>query len=152
MIATARRLATTNRILSRVWAKRTSDSDTITSNSCHRLKIQPSIKFHRDAMRRFGPIPAAQVVASQTPLVAGDRYSALPTYDHALFATDAAPREPSSVSSLNYRDDKSCLNVVPIPSSAQSTWSLVITSGGAMRIVCPWVSLARMPLRCSASQ
>ena len=30
----------------------------------------------------------------------------------------------------------SCINAAPIRSSAQSTWSLVITSGGAMRMVC----------------
>jgi hypothetical protein len=35
--------------------------------------------------------------------------------------------------------EKSCLNVAPIASSAQSTRSLVITSGGATRIVCSWV-------------
>jgi hypothetical protein len=34
------------------------------------------------------------------------------------------------------RHEKSCLRVVPICSSAQSTSSPVITSGGAMRIVC----------------
>ena len=48
--------------------------------------------------------------------------------------------------------EKSCIKVAPICSSAQSTWSLVITSGGAMRIVWSWVSLARMPLPCRASQ
>jgi hypothetical protein len=32
----------------------------------------------------------------------------------------------------------------------QSTCSLVITSGEAMRIVCPWLSLVRIPLLCSA--
>ena len=46
---------------------------------------------------------------------------------------------------------KSCVSVVANCSSAQSTWSLVITSGGAMRIVCSWVSLARMPLPWRAS-
>jgi ABC-type sugar transport system ATPase subunit len=64
-------------------------------------------------------------------------------------------RGQTSHSSLNgraFRHDKSCLRMAPILSSAQSTWSLVITSGGAMRIVCPWVSLARIPLPCSASQ
>jgi hypothetical protein len=48
--------------------------------------------------------------------------------------------------------EKSCVRVVANRSSAQSTWSLVITSGGAIRIVCSWVSLARMPLAWSASQ
>ena len=32
----------------------------------------------------------------------------------------------------------------------QSTCSLVITSGEAMRIVCPWLSLVGIPLPCSA--
>ena len=52
--------------------------------------------------------------------------------------------------SIACRHEKSCLKVAPICSSAQSSWSPVITSGGAMRIVCPCVSLARMPLPCSA--
>src|SRR5258708_19455299 len=42
--------------------------------------------------------------------------------------------------------EKSFLNVAPIPSSALSTRWLVITSGGAMRIVCSLGALAREPL------
>ena len=99
--------------------------------------------------------PNARILPAVSAICAALWVRALRAYPPTItpsFPTDAAPREQSPVSSLNYRDEKSCLNVVPIPSSAQSTWSLVITSGGAMRSVCPWVSLARMPLLCSASQ
>jgi hypothetical protein len=62
------------------------------------------------------------------------------------------PTLPAPIRPMRRHYDRSCVKAAAICSSAQSTSSLVITSGGAIRMVWPWVSLARMPLPCSASQ
>jgi len=60
--------------------------------------------------------------------------SAYPSLCLRLYPS-AETRQQSSIAE-HCRHDKSSLKVAPIASSAQSTCSLVITSGGAMRIVC----------------